>query len=217
MNNGGRDDDGQDETQRATQNMALDAPDFLVAVVSALTLLRAGNNALRVQDPGRWLRSVAVGLADPPRQIGAGLSPDTVCPKPVIPGAHRLVRTEVARQRSPLAARMLQVKTGVHHLAHIGSEGKVTPEQGFDDTPFRVRQVARIASPISLVFLTIFVCPHSNLLLTVLNNPLGESVKQALTLQLQLPFQVGLFSFGLVAAAPDGPSDDESGFDPALG
>src|SRR3954469_23258794 len=39
----------------------------------------------------------------------------------------------------------------------------------------------------------------------------------ALALQLQLPFQVGLFSFGLVAAAPDGPSDDESGFDPALG
>src|SRR4051794_15985969 len=76
---------------------------------------------------------------------------------------------------------MLQVKTGVHHLAHIGSEGKVAPEQGFDDTPFRVRQVARIASPISLVFLTIFVCPHSNLLLTDLNSPPGESVKQALT------------------------------------
>ena len=30
---GGRD-DGQDEPRRATQNMALDAPDFLVAVVS---------------------------------------------------------------------------------------------------------------------------------------------------------------------------------------
>jgi hypothetical protein len=37
-----------------------------------------------------------------------------------------------------------------------------------------------------------------------------------LTLQLQLPFQVGLVGFGLVAAAPDGPGDDESGFDPAL-
>src|SRR4051794_16390973 len=76
---------------------------------------------------------------------------------------------------------MLQVKTGVHHLAHIGSEGKVASEQGFDDTPFRVRQVARIAAPISLVVLTIFVCPHSNLLLTDLNSPPGESVKQALT------------------------------------
>ncbi len=35
--------------------MALDAPDFLVAVEAALTLLWAGNNALRVQDPGRRL------------------------------------------------------------------------------------------------------------------------------------------------------------------
>src|SRR5215213_1638577 len=160
--------------------MALDAPDFLVAVEAALPLLRAGNNALRVQEPGRWLRAVAVGLADPARQIGAGLSPDTVCPKPVIPGAHRLVRTEVARQRSPLAARMLQVKTGIHHLAHIGSEGKVAPEQRFNDIPFRVRQIARIASPIILVFLTIFVCPHFNFLLTELNSSPGESVKQAL-------------------------------------
>src|SRR3954453_6343864 len=124
---------------------------------------------------------MAVSFAHPPRQIGAGLSPDALGPEPVIPRAYRLVRTEVARQRSPLAARVLQVKTGVHHLAHIGSEGKVTPEQGFDDTPFRVRQVAWIASPISLVFLTIFVCPHSNLLLTDLNSPPGESVKQALS------------------------------------
>jgi hypothetical protein len=151
--------------------------------VSALPLLRAGNNTLRVQEPGRWLRGVAVGLAHPPRQISAGLSPDTVCPKPVIPSADRLVRTEVARQRSPLAARMLQVKTGIHHLAHIGSEGKLAPEERFDDIPFRVRQVTRIASPIILVFLTIFVCPHFNLLLTELNSPPGESVKQALKLR----------------------------------
>src|SRR5919107_2177228 len=123
---------------------------------------------------------MAVSFAHPPRQIGAGLSPDTVCPEPVIPRAHRLVRTEVTRQRSPLAARIFQVKTGVHHLAHIGSEGKVTSEQRFDDTPFRVRQVARIASPITLVFLAIFVCPHFGFLLTDLNNPSGESVKQAL-------------------------------------
>jgi hypothetical protein len=38
-----------------------------------------------------------------------------------------------------------------------------------------------------------------------------------LALQLQLPFKVGLLGFGLVTAAPDGPGDDESGFDAALG
>jgi Tfp pilus assembly protein PilF len=97
--------------------------------------------------PGPWA---------PPRQIGSGLSPDALGPEPIIPSAHRLVRTEVGRQRSPRAARMLQVETGVHHLAHIGSEGKVAHEQGFDDIPFRVRQVTRIAPPISLVFLAYF-------------------------------------------------------------
>jgi hypothetical protein len=40
MDTGGRDDDGQNEPQRAAQNMALDALDFLVAVEPALTLLR---------------------------------------------------------------------------------------------------------------------------------------------------------------------------------
>jgi hypothetical protein len=166
MNTGGRDNDGQDEAQRATQNMALDAPDFFVAVVCALSLLRAGNNVLRVQEPGCLLRGMAVGLAHPARQIGAGLSPDNVCPKLVIPGAYRLVRTEVARQPSPLAARMLQVKTGIHHLAHTGSEGEVAPEQRFSDIPFRVRQIARIASPNIFLFLMIFVCPQLNFLLT---------------------------------------------------
>jgi hypothetical protein len=38
-----------------------------------------------------------------------------------------------------------------------------------------------------------------------------------LALQLQFPFQMGFFSFGLVASAPDGPGDDESGFDLSLG
>jgi hypothetical protein len=30
------------------------------------------------------------------------------------------------------------------------------------------------------------------------------------------PFQVSFFGFGLVASAPDGPCDDESGFDLSL-
>src|SRR3954467_10027211 len=125
---------------------------------------------------------MTVGFAHPPRQIGSGLSPDALGPEPVIPSAHRLVRTEVGRQRSPLAARMLQVETGVHHLAHIGSEGKVAHEQGFDDIPFRVRQVTRIAPPISLVFLSVLVCPHFDLLSPILNSWPENPVKQALKL-----------------------------------
>src|SRR5688572_3920940 len=105
-----------------------------------------------------------MGLMYPPRQLCGGIRPHAVSPEPVIPSAYRLMRTEVGRQRPPGAARMLQVETAVHHLAHIGGESKVAGEQRFDDIPFRVRQVARIASPISLVFLTVLVCPHLNLL-----------------------------------------------------
>jgi hypothetical protein len=75
---------------------------------------------------------------------------------------------------------MLQVETGVHHLAHIGSEGKVAHEQGFDDIPFRVRQVTRIAPLISLVFLSVLVCPHFDLLSPILNSWPENPVKQAL-------------------------------------
>ena len=46
---------------------------------------------------------------------------------------------------------------------------------------------------------------------------LRRGIAHPLALQLQLPFQVGLVGFGLVAAAPDGPGDDESRLDPALG
>src|SRR6185295_19428738 len=98
-----------------------------------------------------------------------------------LPRAHRLPCPEVDRQRPPRAARMLQVETGVDHLAQIGGEGEVVLEQGLDDIPFRVRQVARIASPISLVFFSVLVCPHPNLLLAAFNSQQGKSVKQALS------------------------------------
>src|SRR4051794_6440978 len=53
---GRRDQNRQNEAERAGQNMALDALDFLVAVEPTLTLLRAGDDASRSEDPGRWLR-----------------------------------------------------------------------------------------------------------------------------------------------------------------
>src|ERR671910_419853 len=137
----GSDQDRQNEAERAGQDMAFHALDFLVAVEPPLTLLRAGDDALRIQDPGRRLRRAAVGSSHPSRQLGGGIRPHAVGPEPIVPRAYRLPRPEVDRQRPPWAARMLQVETGVHHLAHIGSEGKVAPEQRFDDIPFHVRQV----------------------------------------------------------------------------
>src|SRR3954463_16230028 len=56
---GRRDQNRQNEAERAGQNMALDALDFLVAVEPTLTLLRAGDDALRIRDPGRRPRWAA--------------------------------------------------------------------------------------------------------------------------------------------------------------
>ena len=53
---GRRDQNCQNKAERAGQDMALDALDFLVAVEPTLTLLRAGDDALRIHDPGRRLR-----------------------------------------------------------------------------------------------------------------------------------------------------------------
>src|SRR3954451_14369901 len=97
--------------------MAFDALDFLVAVEPPLTVLWAGDDALRIQDRGRRLRLMAMGVAPPPRQLGGGIRPHAVGPEPVIPGAHRLPRSEVRRQRAPGATRMLEVETGVDHVA----------------------------------------------------------------------------------------------------
>ena len=53
---GRRDQNRQNEAKRAGQDMALDTFDFLVAIKPTLTLLRAGDDALRIHDPGRRLR-----------------------------------------------------------------------------------------------------------------------------------------------------------------
>src|SRR3954468_21551447 len=69
-------------------------------------------------------------------------------------------------------------KSGPNSVSKVGRHP--IANSGLDDIPFRVRQVARIASSISLVFLTVLVCPHPNLLLAAFNSRQGESVKQAL-------------------------------------
>jgi hypothetical protein len=52
--------------------------------------------------------------------------------------------------------------------------------------------------------------------LGIIKNVRYIELNTLLALQLHLPFQVGLVGFGLVASAPDGPCDDESGFDLSL-
>src|SRR4051812_49547988 len=104
-----------------------------------------------------------MGLTHPPRQLCSGIRPHAVGPEPVIPRAYRLMRTDVGRERSPGAACMLQVETAVYHLAHIGGERKEAGGKRVDDIPFRGPQGARLASPLTPLFLTVLVPPHPHL------------------------------------------------------
>src|SRR4051794_41652205 len=112
-----------------------------------------------------------MGLTHPPRQLCGGIRPHAVGPKPVIPRAYRLMRTEVGRERSPGAACMLQVETAVHHLAHIGGPSKVVLAQRVDDIPFRVRHVARVKAALSLVFFTVLLLPPPHLPFAAFHSP----------------------------------------------
>lgn len=76
----------------------------------------------------------------------------------------RALRRQVLRHGPPLAARAENIKQAVENLAHID----LTPataalgrrNQRLDQPPFRVRQIARIAQTISIVFPTVRLRPH---------------------------------------------------------
>src|SRR3954451_2620854 len=156
----GGDQDGEDEAERAGQEVALDAPHLLVAVHPALALLRSRGDAPRIHDPGRRRRGLAEPRPGRRGQQGGDVRPDAVAAEAVPVAAHGLPRAEVLGQRSPAAALGPEIKTAVDHRTDVPGQGRVGLEQGSDQLPFRVRQVARVASAIILVPLTIFHRPH---------------------------------------------------------
>ena len=97
---GRRDRNRQNKAERAGQDMALDALDFLVAVEPTLTLLRAGDDAFKC---GPVVGSAERPWASRTRRVSwaAAFRPHAVGPEPVIPTAYRLMRTEVESERSP--------------------------------------------------------------------------------------------------------------------
>jgi hypothetical protein len=140
--------------------VALDALHLLVAVHPALAPLRSRGDALRVHDPGRRRGGLAEPRPGRRGQKGGDVRPDTVAAEAVPVAADCLPRPEVLGQRPPPAALDPKIKTAVDHRTDVFGQGAVGLEQGSDQLPFRVRQVARVASAIVLVPLTIFHRPH---------------------------------------------------------
>ena len=77
---------------------------------------------------------------------------------------NRRPRREILRQLPPLAARAQNVAHRVHHLAHIGLARPAAPlrwrDQRFDESPFRVRQIARIPPFARRMLLARCLGPH---------------------------------------------------------
>lgn len=76
----------------------------------------------------------------------------------------RALRRQVLRHCPPLATRAENIKQAVENLPDID----LTPatavlgrrNQGFSQRPFRIRQIARIAQTISIVFPSVSLRPH---------------------------------------------------------
>src|SRR3954468_12274495 len=156
---------GEHEAKRAGQNMALDPLDLLVAINTALALLRSRHNALRIKDGGGRLGGMAVLLAHRTREHTANVGPDPVVAKPVMPGSNRLPGAKIFGQVAPPAAGLVQIQAGVDHLAQIRRQRWVNRKIRRDGLPLRIRQVAQIAPAVVLVAFTMFRRPHGMLLL----------------------------------------------------
>src|SRR3712207_458841 len=116
---------------------------------------RADMRSLAVEDGRPGLCRMAAAAAHAPRQQGGRIRPDPIRAKPVVPAPHGLPGAELLRQKAPLAAGLLQVQTGVHHLPQIDRQARVASEQRREQRPFRVRQITGVTPPVILVSLTL--------------------------------------------------------------
>ena len=65
---------------------------------------------------------------------------------------------KVLRKHAPLAARGQHVEDAVEHLT--AADLALGRQQRFDDSPFLVRQIGRIAQPLALVSRSVLSRPH---------------------------------------------------------
>ncbi len=80
---------------------------------------------------------------------------------------YRRSRREVFGYRAPLAARGQNIQEGVYNLAYV-DRALVAPslgwrDQRFNQSPFFVRQIARIAQHATIIMSAIFRRPHRRL------------------------------------------------------
>ena len=86
-----------------------------------------------------------------------------VCPQIEIT-VDRALGRQILRDRAPLATGREYIHQAVHDRAHLDLALSTAPpgwwDQWFDERPFRVRDIARIAQFAAIVSSTIFIRPH---------------------------------------------------------
>src|SRR6478672_2252683 len=132
---------------------------------------------------------MALMLAHRTGEHAANLGPDPVVVKPIMPGPDGLPGAKILRQVAPSAASLVQIQTGVDHLAHIRRQRLVNRKMWRNCLPLGIRQIAWIAPTVILVAFAMLRRPHGMLLLVHQQRTTGgsgrslisRSVKQAQT------------------------------------
>src|SRR6476660_1656212 len=96
---------------------------------------------------------MALMLAHRTGEHAANLGPDPVVVKPIMPGPDGLPGAKILRQVAPSAASLVQIQTGVDHLAHIRRQRLVNRKMWRNCLPLGIRQIAWIAPTVILVAL----------------------------------------------------------------
>src|SRR5271156_2936 len=136
--------------------MTLAALGLLAGVISARTAGLGGLDTLGVDDRGAWAGLASNALAVPHDQQMVQGFPGPVVAKAHEPAICRLVWRKMLRQHAPGNTAPQDVEDCVHQLAHLpgpmpsGLGGR--RQKWGEDFPFRVRQVARIAQVVSVMF-----------------------------------------------------------------
>jgi hypothetical protein len=143
----------QHETERVGDEVALAALDPLSGVVTHhLARLRAGSDALAVDDRGGRALVAALQFPAPPVEHVVDMRPDPGRDPGAEVAVNGAARREVPRQHPPLALGLQQVERRVHHLSQAGRARPAARsrrgKQRRNQRPFPVRHVAGSSTPL---------------------------------------------------------------------
>src|SRR6185437_15966692 len=151
---------------------------------------------------------MALFLAHRTGEHAANLGPDPVVVKPIMPGPDGLPGAKILRQVAPSAASLVQIQTGVDHLAHIRRQRLVNRKMWRNCLPLGIRQIAWIAPTVILVAFAMLRRPHGMLLLVHQQRTTGGSGRSLISRSVKQALRACLAGLGIKpwSSATNGPA-----------